>query len=94
MDTTTGRRVADLEIVGDTDDLFYDAAKKRIYVTGGAGAIDVIEQRDADHYKVREHVTTAAGARTAFFSADLQVLFLAVPQRGGQGAEIRSYRIE
>jgi DNA-binding beta-propeller fold protein YncE len=93
LDTTSGRRVADLAIVGDTDDLFYDAARKRIYVAGGDGTIDVIEQRDADHYAVREHLTTSAGARTAYFSADLLTLFLAVPQRGGQGAEIRSYKV-
>jgi hypothetical protein len=94
LDTTSGRRVADLVIAGDTDDLFYDAARKRIYVAGGAGTIDVIEQRDADHYAAREQLTTAAGARTAYFSAELQTLFLAVPERGRQGAEIRRYKAQ
>jgi DNA-binding beta-propeller fold protein YncE len=41
-DTETGRPVAATPIVGDTDDLFYDAARRRLYVSGGAGAITVI----------------------------------------------------
>lgn len=94
LDTHDGRRVADLAIAGDTDDLFHDAARKRIYVAGGSGSLAVIEQRDADHYEVRAHVATAPGARTAYFASDLNTLFLAVPQRGNQGAEIRSYKVE
>jgi DNA-binding beta-propeller fold protein YncE len=93
LDTASGRRVADLAIAGDTDDLFYDAARKRIYVAGGAGVIDVIEQRDADHYTASEHLATSSGARTAYFSPELQTLFLAVPERGGRGAEIRRYKV-
>jgi YVTN family beta-propeller protein len=94
LDTESGRRVADIAISGDTDDLFYDAARKRIYVACGAGSIDVITQRDADHYELREHVATSSGARTAYFAPDLQTLFLAVPQRGTSAAEIRSYKVE
>lgn len=94
FDTKSGRRVADVAISGDTDDLFYDAARKCIYVACGAGSIDVIEQRDADYYETRERVSTATGARTAYFAPDLKRLFLAVPQRGNQGAEIRGYKVE
>ena len=42
-DTGTGSRVASVEAVGDTDDLFYDAKRHRLYVTGGDGAIDVFD---------------------------------------------------
>lgn len=31
LDTETGKTVAALDVVGDTDDLFYDAANKRIH---------------------------------------------------------------
>ncbi len=94
LDTTSGKVVSDLVIVRDTDDLFYDAKRKRIYVTGGEGFIDVIEQLDADHYKMRERIPTRAGARTSFFSAELNEFYLAVPQRNGQDAEIRIYHPE
>ena len=34
------------------------------------------------------------GARTSFFSAERDVLYVAVPQRGGKDAEIRVYKPE
>ncbi len=94
LDTTTGKRVADLTISGDTDDLFYDARRKRLYLSCGEGFIDVIDQRDPDQYQRRERVPTAPGARTAFFSPDRNEFSLAVPQRGGRGAEIRIFGVE
>jgi hypothetical protein len=51
-DTTSGKRVGSSPIVGDTDDLFYDVARKRLYVTGGEGYIDVFAQNDADHLTI------------------------------------------
>ena len=43
-DTATGKQAGSFDIVGDTDDLFYDGAKKRLYVTGGNGFLDVYDQ--------------------------------------------------
>jgi hypothetical protein len=37
------------------------------------------------------HLATAAGARTSLYVADLSRLYLAVPHRGAQTAEIRIY---
>ena len=92
FDTSTGKPVADLAISGDTDDLFYDAKRKRLYVSCGEGFVDVVEQRDADSYQLRERIPTRAGARTSFFSADLDEFYLAMPLRGKQEAEIRVFQ--
>lgn len=92
LDTTTGKPVTDLAISGDTDDVFYDAALKRLYVSCGEGFVDVVDQRDADHYQLQERIPTRAGARTSFFSAELNEFYLAVPQRGQQDAEIRVFQ--
>src|SRR6266516_2710927 len=89
FDTTTGKMVTDLEISGDTDDTFYDAKLKRVYISCGEGFVDVIDQRNADSYQSRERIASRAGARTSFFSAEMNELYLAVPQRGNQDAEIR-----
>ena len=93
LDTANGKPVTDLAIAGDTDDLFYDAARKRLYVSCGEGFIDVIDQRDADTYKLRERIPTSPGARTSFFSAELNEFYLAVPQREKQPAEIRVFQV-
>jgi YVTN family beta-propeller protein len=89
LDTSTGKPVTDLAISGDTDDLFYDARRQRLYVSCGEGFVDVIDQRDTDHYRLRERVPTRAGARTSFFSPDLNEFYLAVPVHGKQEAEIQ-----
>ena len=90
-DTESGRLVTSVDIVGDTDDLFYDAAHKRVYVIGGEGFITVLDQQDADHYTTAQKVPTAAGARTGLFVPELNRLFVAVPHRGSQRAEIRVF---
>jgi DNA-binding beta-propeller fold protein YncE len=92
FDTTSGKRVANLPVVGDADDMFYDAAQRRIYISGGEGFISVVAQRDPDHYEVIAKIPTAAGARTSFFDAAHGRLYLAVPHRGAQKAEVRVYQ--
>lgn len=94
LDTGDGRTVASLDIVGDTDDVFYDAAKHRIYVIGGEGLADVIEQKDSDHYGQIDGIKTARGARTGYFVPEWNRLFIAVPHRGAQRAEVLVFSTE
>ncbi len=94
FDTEAGKPVADLAISGDTDDLFCDAKRKRIYISCGEGSLDTISQESPDSYKPLSKLHTAAGARTCFFSPDLDRLYLAIPDRGNQKAEIRVYQPE
>ena len=89
--TATGRRMAELAICGDTDDLFFDSKRKRLYVSCGEGAIDVIEQRGPDRYEERERVPTRAAARTSLFSPETDALYVALPKHGPYAAEIRVY---
>ena len=90
-DTTSGKEVGSFDIVGDTDDLFYDSARKRLYVSGGVGFIDVFQSQDGNRFARVARIATAAGARTSLFVSDQNRLYLAVPHRGGQKAEIRIY---
>ena len=94
FDTTIGKPVTDLAISGDTDDLFYDAARKQLYVACGEGFIDTIEQATPDTYKSISKLPTAPGARTSYFSPELDRLYLAVPGRGVHQAEIRVYHAQ
>ncbi len=94
LDSSDGKLVADLAISGDTDDLFYDAKRKRLYISCGEGLVDVVEQTSTDHYQTLEHVTTAGGARTSFYSPELDRYYVAVPERGNQQAQIRVFQPE
>ena len=90
LDTDTGKALGSIPIVGDTDDLFYDAARRRVYVIGGEGFIDVV-QRDGDNLRRIARVPTRDGARTGTWDAQGGRLFVAVPARRGQVAEIRVF---
>jgi DNA-binding beta-propeller fold protein YncE len=92
FDSTSAKQTASFDIVGDTDDLFYDAARHRLYVSGGEGYIDVVQDEGANRFTRAGRIPTAAGARTSLFVADQGRLYLAVPHRGSQKAEIRVYR--
>jgi WD40 repeat protein len=76
FDTNTGNIVQKLPAVGDCDDVFYDSNRKRIYASGGDGAISVFQEEDADRYKELTRIPTVKGARTSFFSPELDRLFL------------------
>jgi DNA-binding beta-propeller fold protein YncE len=91
LDTRTGKVVEKLPVVGDSDDVFYDRARKRVYATGGEGGISVFQQQDLDHYTQIAQVSTIKGARTSFFSPDLSELFVAARRDGSEPAAIRVY---
>jgi hypothetical protein len=93
IDTNTGESVAGVDINSDMDDLFYDSGSKRIYVSCGEGFVDVIQQRDADHYQLLTRMPTVAGARTSTFSAQLNTIFVGVPRRQEKPAEIRVFKV-
>jgi hypothetical protein len=61
MDTHSGAIVTNLPIVGDSDDVFYDQERKRIYVSGGEGAIAVYQQQDRDRYSKIAQLETVKG---------------------------------
>src|SRR5216117_205966 len=94
LNTESDDVVAKIDISGDTDDVFYDGKRHRIYAICGAGKIDIIEQTDANTYKAFAKVDTASGARTGLFVPEQDTLFVAVPHRGSQQAEIRRYGVE
>jgi DNA-binding beta-propeller fold protein YncE len=92
MDTRSGKFLQAIRIGKDTDDLFYDAKRKRVYVSCGEGVIDTVKEDGSGSYQVICSMPTAAGARTSFFSPELDSLYLAVPERGARKAEIRIYK--
>jgi hypothetical protein len=92
-DTSNGKTAATLDCCGDADDVFYDDKSKCILITGGDGSIDAIAQKDADHYERAVRIPTASGARTSLWSPENRRLYLAVPHRGEQPAEIRVYQM-
>jgi DNA-binding beta-propeller fold protein YncE len=94
LDTESGKVVDYTPIGGDSDDIFYDASARRLYISCGAGELDVLRQIDLNHYKLIERVPTTPGARTCLFVPQTRRLYLAVPYRDKQPAEVRVYETD
>ena len=91
--TETGKQVATLAAGMDSDDLFYDAERGRVYASFGEGLVMVYERAGDDRYEVVSKIRTAPGARTSFFSPELGQLYVAVPHRTNPTAEILVYQV-
>jgi DNA-binding beta-propeller fold protein YncE len=93
VDTNSGKVAATADIVGDTDDIFYDAVRQWVYVIGGGGFLDVLDVKDPAHFRRLAHIATAAGARTGLFVPEWDLLFVGIPARGSQKAEVRAFEL-
>lgn len=93
LDIDSGHIVGSWPAVGDCDDIFYDSATRRIYATGGAGAISVFQQQTADTYEPIATVPTRKGARTSYFSNETHSLYVAARSEGSESAAILVYDV-
>ena len=91
IDSDSGKEISRVTTVGGADDLFYDAALRRVYVIGGAGEVHTYQ---VDAHKTLQPLAvlhTAAGAKTALFVPSQSLLYVGVPSIDGHDAEIRIY---
>jgi DNA-binding beta-propeller fold protein YncE len=93
FDDQSGRRLATVPIDGDSDDLFYDAVTRQLFASCGSGFIDVLGSAETGRFARIARIATAPGARTALFVPTLRRLYVAVPHRGSQRAEIRVFEV-
>ena len=90
-DANDGKMAATVETCGDTDDVFVDAKRDRVYVSCGDGLIDVFASTEAGYPRLAR-IETNSGARTALFVPELDRLYLAVRARSREPAAIWVYR--
>ncbi|HLK50408.1 MAG TPA: hypothetical protein VKT49_19845 [Bryobacteraceae bacterium] len=97
-DTGSGRLVTAIPSVQDSDDLYFDASRKRIYMPGGEGFISVFQMTDPGHFRSVAKIPTAIGAKTAGYygkqGKGFDRFYLAVPARGHDSAEVRIYTVQ
>jgi YVTN family beta-propeller protein len=72
-----GKAISKAETCGDVDDLSVDAKRGRVYVSCGAGFIDVFEINGTT-YRRMARMPTSAGARTSLFVPEMDRLLVAV----------------
>jgi DNA-binding beta-propeller fold protein YncE len=92
MDSNRGKEVAALPAVEGMDGVYFNAAQKRVYVSGGrdndVGYVFVYQQKDADHYEVIGKIPTRSGAGTSFWSPELNRFYVGAPAHDNEEAAI------
>lgn len=86
-----GSAIAAVGACGDTDDLFFDAKRQRVYLSCGDGYVDVFEAQ-GNAYGRSAHIPTISGARTALFVPELDRLFVAARASPGEPAALWVFR--
>ena len=94
FNTETGKEVTRLPCAGESDDVYFDATRKRIYVVGAQGFISVFQQKDPDHYELVENVPTTVGARTGYFFVSRDRFYLGIPAKGNEPAQVWTFEAE
>jgi DNA-binding beta-propeller fold protein YncE len=94
LDTTTGKEVARMRAAGECDDVYFDESRKRVYVIGAEGFISVFQENDPDHYELVAAVPSAVGIRTGFFYSKRDRLYVGVPAKGSEPAQIWTFEAE
>lgn len=96
VDIEAGKIVAELPCVQGVDDLWFDAVRRRIYASG-AGAIEVFQQIDADHYAKLARIDVGAGAGSTSLHVKTRTqdsLFMSWPNMLPQGgSEVLLYYV-
>jgi DNA-binding beta-propeller fold protein YncE len=90
FDTESGKQIAQLESVPSIDGVWYDATRKRVYVTGN-GFIAVYEQKGADDYAPMVKIASEADSQPSLWVPQLNRMYISVTQAGSRDAEILVY---
>ncbi|MEO9078725.1 MAG: hypothetical protein ABI268_05380 [Rhodanobacter sp.] len=94
LNTDTGATVAMLDAPATSDGLFWDSARKRVYVPGGDGYLGVFQQVTPDLYAARPRIRSAQGAKSGLVVPQLDRLYLAAsPGEHGRGGEILWFKL-
>jgi len=95
MDSKSGKELVHLPTADGQDGVYFDALRKRVYVSGGRelpnGFVYVYQQKGADKYEIIGKIPTRGGAGTSFWSPELDRYYVAAPANDKEDAAILEY---
>lgn len=95
FNTDTGEQVAGVPgIVGESDDVYFDSARKRIYIIGGQGYVSVVQQMTPDRYGLIANVPTGVGARTGYWNEGHDRLYVGMQAERDAPAQVLGFEAE
>jgi YVTN family beta-propeller protein len=76
IDAVSGKVITTLAIGDRCDGVAFDPGKKRAYSSNGEGSVTVVQEENADSFKVLETITTQPGAKTIAINKATHHLYL------------------
>jgi YVTN family beta-propeller protein len=92
-DGKTGKQLTTSEMTGDADDLYYDEASGKVFVSGGSGAVSIFKAGADGVYKQIADIPTRSGARTSLLVPELKTLVVAAREAAGRPAGLLVYSL-
>jgi DNA-binding beta-propeller fold protein YncE len=92
LDTDTGASVASFEAPKRTNELQFDKANRRLYLTGDE-YVAVFQQHGADRYEEIARVKSEKGAKTAILVPEVNRLYVAVAGKDATKAGVLRYEV-
>jgi DNA-binding beta-propeller fold protein YncE len=87
FDAQFGKLLSSVDTCGDSDDVFLDTKRARLYVICGEGFVDIYSQ-DKDQLHKAGRIATMSGARTGLFVPETDRLYIAARAGFGRQAAI------
>jgi DNA-binding beta-propeller fold protein YncE len=99
LDSDSGKMIASMPTKEGIDDIYYDSARRRIYLSAGVvgsteGYIVVFKQIDPDHYEPEGTISTGGASPTSLFVPELNRYYLAVQSHGATEAAVQVYEVK
>jgi hypothetical protein len=89
----TGKELSSGEMTGDADDLYYDEAAEKVFVSGGEGAVSIFQADGDGGYKQTANIPTRSGARTSLLVPEGRMLVVAARAASREPAELLVYQL-
>jgi YVTN family beta-propeller protein len=83
----TGQKLHGSGVCGDSDDVFVDSKRQRVYVICGEGFVDILDS-SGEAYSSIGRFRSSEGSRTGLFVSELDRLLLAIRASGPESAAI------
>ncbi|MFI5192414.1 MAG: YncE family protein [Chitinophagales bacterium] len=93
FDGKSGKEIGTTAMAGDADDLYYDDKTSSVFVSGGAGSINIFQDQNGTTCKQIAGIPTRSGARTSLLVPHLRLLVLAERAVSGKPADLLIYKI-
>lgn len=91
LDSTNGHLIATLDCVEKADDMTYDSADRRIYVTG-SGGVTIVHQDSPDHYTTITQFPTNEG-KTSVYVPSLKQFYIVHAKTALDAAGLQVYKV-